>query len=136
MLLPTTKRIITGDIKNDPNSLERLLPQINTYFDAIYNALAKNLNFQDNFQSQENVITFRTVSDYDAGVFPLIKFVKTIGKKASGLVLFQITQEADFYTPIMNGVYVDWTEEAGNIIIGYVTGLVALKKYSMRVMVF
>lgn len=134
-LLPTVKRITREEIKDAPDWIQRLLVPINTFFDAIYNALAHNLTFSENFLSQEKVLMFRTKSTYYAGDFDQISFPKSIGKKVSGVFLMQIKKEASYYTPILNGVFVDWTEINGNVVIGYVTGLEALTSYTLRVLV-
>ena len=50
--LPTNKRISREDVPEAPAWIEKLLQPINTYFDAIYNAMQGKTTFEENFQSQ------------------------------------------------------------------------------------
>jgi len=132
--LPTQKRIEQSEV---PRTEPRLLVFINAFADAVYTALSGNLTFSENFASQKKQLSFETLSDYSAGNFSQISFPKTIRTRAEGVILMQIYENGvSNYTPIKNGVYVDWYENAENIIIGFVTGLEDSTSYTMNVRVF
>jgi hypothetical protein len=102
----------------------------------VYTALSGNLTFGENIASQSKQLTFETSTTYSAGDFTAISFPKTIRNRAEGVLLMRIYENGvSNYSPILNAVYIDWYEDAGNIVIGYVTGLQDSTSYTLKLMV-
>lgn len=135
-LLPTTKRIAKEDVKNAPDWFTPFLTQVNTFFSAVYDALNGQLTFGDNIAGFFKTLTFSTLSTYTAsGTWNQISFLNTLRKKATGVLIMQISQQAGSYTPIKKAVSLDWTELNGSIILGFVSGLNDSTTYNLKLLV-
>lgn len=136
--LPILKRIQREDFPEAPDWIEKLTYPINTFFDAVYNALNKNLTFGDNITSEIKEFTFTTLSTYvgTAATFEAIEFVRSIKSAPKGVILLQIYKFGSAtYSPIEGDVYLDWNETNGTVTIGLIRGLAASTKYTLRVLV-
>lgn len=135
--LPVLKRILREDLKDAPDWIERLLYPINTFFDAVFQALKKNITFDDNIACQLRDVSFRTSSAYDgtAANFDTFTFVKTIKTKAKGVIILDIKQVEDNYTPIEAAVSLEWIEFEDEIEVHLVSGLTASKSYTAKLLV-
>jgi len=135
--LPVLKRILREDIKEAPDWIERLLYPINTFFDAVFQALKKNITFDDNIACQLRDVGFRTTAAYDgtAANWTTISFMKILKTKAQGVWIINIKEVADNYTAIEGATTIDWLEFENQIEIHLVQGLKASTSYNMRVIV-
>jgi hypothetical protein len=135
--LPVLKRILREDLKEAPDWIERLLYPINTFFDAVFQALKKNITFDENIACQLRDVNFRTTSAYDgtAANWTTVSFVKTIKTKAIGVWILDIKEVADNYTPIEGATSIDWLEFEDQIEIHLVQGLKVSTSYNMKVIV-
>ena len=115
MKLPTTKRISHEDLPEAPEWIPKLLLPINTFFDAVYNALMGKLTFEDNFLSQTKELSFSTPSNYGCSGFNVITFPSTLKKKATGVIMMEIVKNVDPHEAIRNGVSVDWQDNGGSL---------------------
>ena len=124
-------------MKEAPKWIEKILYPVNTFFEGVSAILNQGITFGDNIAAQIRTIQFVTSSTYDgtAANWDVLSFPRTLKEKSQGLILLQMTQEEDNYTPIEESVYVDWQENNGVIEIGLVVGLAASKTYTMKVMV-
>jgi len=136
--LPTIKRILREDLPDAPDWIDKLLYPVNKFFEDVFNALNRNLEFVDNVTGQKKDVTFKTLSTYvsTSATFETLEFPRTLKRKPTGLLLLQIIQDEDNHTPIETAPYIDWLDENGTIRIFLVTGLVASKTYNMRVLLF
>lgn len=134
--LPTQQEIRQEEIPEAPNWFPKFLTPLNLFIRGVYGALNKQLTFQDNISSQIRELSFTTTSSYDDGDFPSVIFTRTTPNKAYSLLVCQLLEDADNFTPIANGVFVDWREVNGTITIAYVSGLQPSTRYFMRVMIF
>lgn len=135
-VLPTTKRISKEDIKDAPSWFDPFLTQINTFFSAVYDALNGQVTFVDNITAQVKDLTFTTLATYSSDDWQSFSFKSSLRKKATGLLILDLTQEAESYTPVKQAVSLDWTELNGNIVIGFVSGLENETTYHLRVLLF
>lgn len=133
--LPTTKRISVEDVKDAPKWFIAPLSQINTFFSAFYDAVNGQLTFVDNINAQRREIKFTTLSDYTSDNFVQLSFPNLLRRKAEGLLLMQITEQAENYTPIREAVSLDWRDLDGEIVINHVSGLANSTTYILKVMV-
>lgn len=134
--IPSGRRISREDIPEAPGWIVRLLSPINTFFDAVYNALNGQLTFVENIKSQIRTVSFTTASDYTSGNFPAVKFPNLLKTRVSGLLLLQVQLESDNFTPLTSAVSVDWREVNQEVVINYVSGLANSNTYLAKVLVF
>jgi hypothetical protein len=135
--LPAFKRIQREDFPEAPKWVDRLIYPINQFFDSVYNALNKRLDFVDNLQGEFRTLSFTTTAAYNgtAANFDSIEFVHSLKVKPRGLLLCQIQKDGlAEYSPIEGDVYLDWVEVNGLIEIGLVRGLAASTSYTMTVL--
>lgn len=137
--LPNVKSISREQFKEPPSWIDLLLSPINQFFELIYNALNRDITFNENIRCQLKTITFTTPSTYDgtysATKFTSISFPRTIGTTAIGL------WPINFYEVSTNTVYlttapiINWFDNNGIITINFIGGLSASKKYTFNVVV-
>lgn len=133
MRLPTQKKILREDLKGAPVWVGTLIDVINSFMESVYQALNKNITFNENISSFVKEIIYKTPSTYPSGV-ENIQFANTLKVKAQGLVLLQAYDKAT-YIPAEGPVYVPWVEDNGSIIVYPITGLDADKTYIIRLLV-
>ena len=134
--LPTTQRIRREDIPDAPGWVDRLIYSINLFFEAVYSALNKQLTLQDNLAVQIRKISFVTSATYSSGDFDTIAFTRTLATKAFVLLIGQITEVADNYTPITEGVSPSWRDINNEIQITHMSGLKDDTRYNVTVIIF
>src|SRR4030095_1820923 len=123
-LLPTSKRISKEDVPGSPGWVAPLLAGINTFFLAIWDALSGNITFGENITCQIKEISFTTSEDYSIGDWVAVSFLKTLKTKAQAVVLLQILQDEETYTPVLEAVTVhNWLDVNGYIKIYHIPGL-------------
>lgn len=137
--LPSQKRILKEDIKDAPSWIDKIITPLNVFMEVVWNALNKNLTFEDNFVSLTKEVEFTTLSTYSSGLisgFEPIKFKHNLKNKPTGVLLTQILLTNDVYGVILNPVTINWIELNGEIIVNYITGLDNEKTYTIRLLVF
>lgn len=111
-----------------------IIDPVNSFMESTYQALNKNLTFNDNIASFTKEITYKTVATYPTGQEETT-FQNQLKTAPIGVVILQAYDKAD-YTPAAGPVYVPWVNDNGVITIGTITGLAANKTYLIRVVVF
>lgn len=101
--------------------------------ETVYQALNKNVTFNQNIACFIKEISYTTPSTYPTGVAN-IQFVSQLKTKAVGLEVWQCFDKST-YIPAPGPVYVPWVEDNGNIIIYPITGLEASKTYTIRLLI-
>lgn len=134
MRLPTQKKILREDLKDAPSYVNGIIEPVNTFMEAVYQALNKNITLQDNIASFIKELIYTTPSTYPAGVED-VSFRNTLRTRPTGVMVMQ-AYERTAYVAAPGPVYVPWIEDDGNIIVSTVTGLVASKTYLIRLVIF
>ena len=136
--LPVFKRIQREDFPDAPNWIDKVIYPINKFFESTYNALNKQLAFEENVTAEIRSFEFTTLAGYDgtAANFDPLTFQRNLRSAPEGLLLLQISKFGlATYSPIEGDVYVDWIHEEGIVTIGLVRGLAVSTKYNLRVMI-
>jgi hypothetical protein len=131
--LPTQKKILREDLKDAPPYVNGIIEPVNTFMEATYQALNKNITFQENIASFIKELTYTTPSTYPAGV-ENVSFQNTLRTRPIGVQLMQIYDKST-YTPPAGPVFIPWIEDDGTIIIYPLTGLAASKSYLLRLVI-
>ena len=133
MRLPTLKRVLKEDVKGAPSWANPLLNTLNSFMETVYQGFNKNITFSENIGCSIRQITYNTPSTYPTGVEP-IRLEARLKVKATGVLLMQIYDRTN-YTPPDGPVYIPWTEDNGEIVLGTITGLDASKSYILRLLI-
>ncbi len=134
MKLPAIKRILREDLKEAPDRVSGIIDPMNSFMQAVYLALNRNITLTENVSSFIREMTYNTPPSYPSGVDP-ISFKNELKIKPIGVLVLQIYDKSN-YTPAVGPVYVPWVEDDGDIIISTLTGLVASKSYLLRLVIF
>jgi len=129
MRLPALKKILLEDIAGAPDWIRGVIYPINSFMEAVYQALNKNISDDQNIAVQIKEISYITTSAYP--VMSDIEFVSGLKIKATGLVVLAAF-DSDTYVPAAGAVYAPWQDVNGTITIGSITGLLASKSYTIR----
>ena len=132
MKLPSQKKILREDLKDAPDWVNGIIEPVNNFMESAYQALNKNITYNENIASQIKELIVKTPSTYP--VMENIEFMSTLRTKALGVQVMQVFEKAN-YTPAPGPVYVPWIENNGNIVIHPITGLEASKTYIVRLLV-
>lgn len=143
MKLPTQKKILREDLREAPSWVDKLISPINSFFETVFNTLARNVTFSENIACQIKDVDFSTNSSYDgtAANWDQLRFKRTIKTKATGVWLLQIADigpvgtKLSSYRPIEGDVYVDWIEDNEEIVIGLIRGLTTSETYRARFLI-
>jgi hypothetical protein len=136
--LPPIKRILNEDVPNAPSWFGRVMYIVNTFMQNVYAALQGQLTFQQNFLSQINTTTFTTSLAYTSGSFTPIVFSRTLGVKATGMIITQIiNSQTTTTTPITTATALDWRDLGnGNLQINFISGLANSTQYTVTTLTF
>lgn len=135
--LPTIRKILKEDLKEAPDWVERMLYPLNTFMETVFYALKNDITFSENIRSAIKTFSFTTKSTY--GTAPKsdnwipIKFANPLKVTPTGVLLMRL--KADDGSIITDPITIHWDFTAGELTIGYVTGLAASKKYSLTLLV-
>lgn len=132
--LPSQKKVLREDLKEAAKGLEPLIDVINSFMEAVYQALNRNLTLDQNIACFVKEITYQTPSTYPLGV-DVVEFTSELRAKAIGLTVLQVVDKAT-YTPPAGPVYAPWVENNGSIQVSTITGLAASKAYTVRLLVY
>lgn len=130
--LPLIRRILREDIPDSPEWVMPILNALNQFFDSVYNALDRNLNFTENIDAQWKVFTILAGASAADNIF---SFLITMRNKPRGLTLENIQQIDSNYIPITSPVFISWRVNSGQISIDAISGLTAGKSYELTVLV-
>jgi hypothetical protein len=130
--LPTSKKVLREDVKGAPSWINPLIDTLNSFMETVYQAMNRNITFSENIGCVIKELTYKTPSTYPTGVDE-VEFTSTLKVRATGLMLMQAYEKV-LYTPPPGPVYIPWTENAGMIRIGTITGLEADKTYLIRIL--
>lgn len=133
MRLPSQKRILREDVREAPNWINNVIGPFNNFAETVYQALNKNITFQENVRCFYKVLTYKTTASYPTT--DDVAFTNDLKVKASGLLVAQAF-ETSSYSPAPGPVYAPWVENNGSIIVKAITGLEASKTYSITLLVF
>ena len=117
-LLPPLKRIYEQDVEN---SISPLLALLNNIFQSLWNALNRNLTFQENIRSQ--VINI----DYVGG--STINISTNLKAPLLGVLVLQTA-----IGPVTGGVMAVWQQTGQVVEIKQITGLTAGSQYKLRLL--
>lgn len=132
MKLPTQKRILREDVKEAPDWINGIIGPFNNFAETVYQALNRNITFKENVACFIKEITYKTTSLYPAA--DNLTFANELKFKATGVQVLQAVDKST-YQPAAGPVYVPWIEDNGKIILGSITGLVASRTYTIRLLV-
>jgi len=122
-------------LQDAPDWIDKLLSPVNTFFDAVYNAVNGTLTFGENVTAQSKVVEFRTLGTYTSDAWTDIKVQKTIPGRVQGVLLMQIVKDSSYHEPMTSGVSIDWLEIGGEVVIKFVTGLENSTLYKLSVLI-
>lgn len=129
---PTQKKISRENIKDAPPWIGEIIDPVNNFMESVYQALNKNITFNENISSFVKELNYKTPSTYP--VMDNVQFLTSLKTKAIGVFPLQVIDKAT-YTPALGSVYVPWIENNGNIVIYPISGLEADKTYIVRLLI-
>lgn len=133
MRLPQTKKVLKEDIKAEFRAgVGPIIEAFNSFAEAVYQALNKSITFNENISSFIKEITYKTTSTYP--IVDTVEFTNELKTKAIGIIPLQVVNRAD-YTAADGPIYIPWTENSGIISVNSITGLVANKTYTVRMLI-
>lgn len=135
MRLPAQKKISKEDMKEAPKWVDSMIGIINSFMESVYQALNKNITFQENIASFIKEITYVTGASYPGTAHEVVTFQSSLKAKPIGVQAIQVVEKSN-YSPPPGPVWVPWTESNDVISIGSITGLEASKSYTIRLLVF
>ena len=127
--IPSTKRFIVEEFKEQRPWIEKLLGPLNDFILNVNNAFNNNLTFTENLSSQISVVKFQT--DSSGNIFGDYSFKNNLKGNAVGVWIVRIQDTAANPVAVTSGVFVDWSNGDGQIIINNVTGLGVSKEYNI-----
>lgn len=133
MRLPTQKKIMFEDLGGDaPDWARRIVDPLNSFMETVYQAMNRNITFDQNIASFIKEVVYTTPSTYP--VMEEIKFQNLLKTKAVGVIILQVTDRSD-YTPPAGPWVAPWAEDNGIIKVQSIPGLQASKTYNVRFLV-
>jgi hypothetical protein len=137
MKLPIFKRVNREQFPDDVSWIGNLLYPLNNFFETVYNIFNKNLTFEDNFQSFTKNLQFSTNSSYTTGIWDVISIAipDTFKNRVSGVIMLQFGPQDTSLTADIQGIYLSWVEDNGQLQINWIGGLADSTIYNMRILV-
>lgn len=133
MRLPSIKKILREDLGSDaPKWVDAIIAPVNSFMEAIYNMVNKNITYTENIASNVRELTVRTSSVYP--VMDKIEFTSDLRTKSIGVTILQAYEKLT-YIAAAGPVYAAWVENNGTISISGITGLEASKVYIIRFLI-
>lgn len=124
-------RLSREDFNDAPGWFDRLLQWLNRLLEQLSFAIAGNLTFAQNIQSQEKNFT---VTAGAAAINNTLSFICTMKTPPTRLFLGKVTLQAGNYTPIGAAVFVEWRYDSGTVFITSIAGLSAGSIYDFVVL--
>lgn len=135
MRLPSFKRIFKADYQEEFQQLiETLSYNINSGFEAIYEAINKRLTLRDNILCSVKDVELQVNSE---GI-PLlpVNVPLDMTNRIDGVVVLKAENIINITTYPTSGVFVNYTQTESGITINHVTGLQASTRYRLRIVAF
>ena len=132
MKLPVIKKILREDLKDAPSWIGGIIDPFNSFAETVYQALNKNITFNENVRAFVKELTYTTPASYP--VMDDVEFLSELKVKATGVQVLQVVERSN-YEPAPGPVYVPWIEDNGSIVVKPITGLEASKTYTIRLLV-
>jgi RES domain-containing protein len=128
------KKISREELKDAPSWIDALITPLNSFMEVTYNALNKNLAFNENIQAFTKELTYITPASYPT--MANVTFKNELKNRAIGVQLLQIYDRAT-YTPVLDAVYIPWIlDNENNVVIYPIPGLQASRTYIIRLVVY
>jgi len=128
--LPSIRKILREDVKGAPDWVGGIIDPVNSFMEAVYQALNKNITRGENLSGFVKEIVYRTPSTYPSGV-ELVEFINQLRGRAIGVEVLQAFDRST-YVAAPGPVYVPWVENNGSIVVSTITGLEPSKTYIIR----
>ena len=130
-ILPPINRLSKEDLGSAPDWIDRIIYPLNLFLNSVYNALNKNINFQDNIDSQIEKFSIRAGA---AATNNTYKFTLRMKARPNILIVGNIAKRQSNYAPIGQSVFIEWTTDGVMVFINSITGLTAGSQYDITVL--
>jgi hypothetical protein len=132
------KRLLRSALPNAPQGpqaawIDTLLDHFNSAVEAALRALQGQLTVGDNLQGRYLDLDIRTRSDYGTGGWDTVR--ATIPFRARAAMIAQLVQVESVYTPVTEALGVSWRQDGETLLVEWVAGLAASKRYNLRLLV-
>ncbi len=132
MKLPNIKRILREDLgANVPNWTEGLIGPLNSFMEAVYQTLNKNVTFTENIASFIKELTIKTDGSAE---FEPMSFLNQIKTRPQSMQICQVYVKETF-TPVAS-TGVAWNTDGTNLTVYEITGLGVSTTYIVRLVIF
>ncbi len=132
MKLPNVRRILKEDLGADvPSWTSGLIEPLNSFMEAVYQTLNKNVTFSENVAS---FIVELNITTDGAGEFERVRFLNQIKVRPIGVVICQVYEKVTF-DPVAASA-VAWNTDGTNLSVYEITGLGASTAYVVRLLIF
>lgn len=139
--MPPIKTILAQDFPASVQSWvgQALLYPLNLILNAIYSGMNNGFTFGENMLAAVNSVSIPVAASAyyqspqnfaSAGPASVISWQWKFGTRPVGVYLVQISDTSSTPIPIQNAVTIDWSYNAGTVILNNITGLNASKSYS------
>lgn len=133
--LPDLRRILREDLGSDvPEYIDKIIGPVNSFSEAIYQALAKQITFSENISASLRTLEIVTSATYPAD-FAQTEVYSGLSRRADGVIILQIQNKANPYAPVTTSPFISWLDLDGNIKITHVSGLTASTTYILKILV-
>ena len=133
--VPSTQRITVEELQGDADQrLNALLRPLNLFIEDVNSALGKNLTVLENLDANIITVDFETDSGYPAP-FTNVRFQHGVNRRVSGNTLLNIVDldDPDFLFLTATEARITFGPDQGEIT--FVTGLQALKRYTITLLI-
>lgn len=130
MKLPTIKKILREDVKEAPGWISAIIEPFNSVAETVYQAFNKNITYQENIRCFIKELVVKTTASYPT--MDQIEFMNDLKVKATGVQVLQCFERTT-YVPVAANVA--WVENNGTIVVSQVSGLLASKTYTLRLLI-
>lgn len=130
--LPPNKRITREDLKDAPEWIDRLLDPLNSFMEAVYAALDRDLTIGDNVSGETKVFQIKAGALATDNTFT---FTTTAKRTPKHVIPTRVEKVAVVYEPLGVVVGIDWRFDAGQIIIDAIAGLTTGSTYNITLLV-
>lgn len=132
MKLPNIKRILREDLgPNVPNWTEGIIGPVNSFMEAVYQTLNKNVTFTENVASFFVELIIKTDV---SSVFETSNFLNQIKTRPRGVLVCQVYEKSTFTPIAVTGIA--WSTDGTNVSIFELPGLSASQTYVVRLLIF
>ncbi len=132
MKLPNIKRVLREDLgAGVPSWVEGLIGPLNTFMEAVYQTLNKNVTFSENIASFIIELTIKTDG---AGAFAPMSFLNQIKIRPKNLIIGQVYVKDTFLPVATSGIA--WNTDGTNVTVYEIGGLGNLTTYVVRLVIF